>query len=148
MTDDLPPIMDEYAEWLKNPLPKLDTPKRQPHSELKKRCRSALLEWHKSRGVAACGIPIQNLPVEIKDRRTGKTRRYQTGRTGASDLIWLCDGVAFAIEIKMPWDKVRESQEAFRAKWEASGGVYIEARSPEQLVNDVEAAFAKRASRF
>lgn len=124
--------------------PVLTEPKRQPHSELKKRCKAALLAWHNARGFPACGIPIQNLPVEIKDRRSGQTRKYQTGRMGAADLIWLCRGIAFAIELKMPWDTQRDSQKAFQAKWEASGGVYIIARDPAQLVKDVETEFTLR----
>lgn len=54
---------------------------------------------------------------------------------GAPDRIAVKDGRCYAIECKAPRGKLSPHQEAFRGQWEDSGGIYIEARSIEDLIS-------------
>lgn len=111
--------------------------KQQPHSALKKRCVQALRDFSGATGVL---IPIQNIQAQIP----GTDRKYQTGRVGASDLVWLYRSIAFGIEIKAGRDTVSPKQQAFADRWQKAGGVYIVARSPEQMIAGIEAALRGR----
>lgn len=129
------------------PLSNREEPKRQPHGALKHRCRQALVQWRKGRGLQAVLIPVQNVRQEIKGRNgrsTGKS--FMTGRIGAGDDTWLCGGIAFSIEYKYGNDTQRDTQKIFQERWEASGGVYLIVRSPEQMIAGVEAALKARGN--
>lgn len=111
-----------------------------PHGALKKRCVQALRDFSGATGVL---IPIQNIQAQIP----GTDRKYQTGRVGASDLVWLYRSVAFGIEIKAGRDTVSPKQQVFADRWNAAGGVYLVARSPEQMIAGIEAALRQRGGR-
>lgn len=132
-------IYQQVAEWHTKPLPKGESRADTPHTRLKRACRRALHEISQGRG---CTIPIQNIRAQIP----GTQRTYQTGRPGAADDIWVFRGIAFGIEYKAGTDRQSERQAKFQQIWERAGGVYILARSPEQLTDDIRTALTKRAS--
>lgn len=107
-----------------------------PHGLLKKKCREILKEL-RPLGGKACLVPIHNMKVEKKDKKTGRVANYMTGRPGASDDIILWDGIAFAVEYKAGRDIQSEKQKSFQSSWEDAGGAYIIARDPTQLKKDM-----------
>lgn len=61
-------------------------------------------------------------------------RVIQSAPTGTPDLLGVWNGRALAIEVKRPKGVQSVEQVAFQKAWEARGGIYILARS----VDDVE----------
>ena len=52
---------------------------------------------------------------------------------GIPDRLGIYRGRPLAIEFKSPKGKLTENQERFRSHWESQGGIYILARSIEDL---------------
>jgi hypothetical protein len=144
MTDEDPALTESVFDLmdraLKNPLPAGESRRETPHSKLKKACRKALHDYARQIGQRPVLIPIQNLRAKIP----GTTRTYQTGRPGAADDIWLCQGLVVGVEYKAGRDVQSERQKRFQADWELAGGVYIVARDPQQLVEAIRRAFFQR----
>lgn len=132
LTEPLSALMERA---LSNPLPRGETRKDTPHTRLKRACRKVLHEISQGSG---CTIPIQNIRAQIP----GTARTYQTGRPGAADDVWIFKGKAFGIEYKAGADRQSERQARFQQSWERAGGIYIIARSPEQLSGAIRAALA------
>ncbi len=78
----------------------------------------------------------------------GGARPITMNVEGCSDLLGLVGphGRLLAIETKGAGDKMRESQENFRAMVERLGGLYIVARSVEDVDRALEAAGVRRAA--
>lgn len=57
---------------------------------------------------------------------------------GTADIIGCVDGRAVAIEVKTPNDRLSPAQRKFRDAWERAGGIYIEARSVDQAMRELE----------
>lgn len=76
--------------------------------------------------------------VLIWNHPTGfdELRRIRYGLVGSADLIGCWNGRFLAIEIKAPNGRQRDEQRAFQAAVERLGGLYVLARS----VDDVKAA--------
>lgn len=66
--------------------------------------------------------------------RTDRGIWVQLGPPGIADLMGALDGRAVAVEVKQPRGEQREAQKRFQKAWEAAGGVYVLARSPEAAV--------------
>jgi hypothetical protein len=76
----------------------------------------------------ALGLRIQ--PVLVKPPHGG--RPFWTAQPGISDLLVVHKGRAIAIETKGA-GRQQENQRAFQAAWEKHGGVYVLARSTDDL---------------
>ena len=57
---------------------------------------------------------------------------------GVPDRIAVKDGIFYGIEVKTPKGRLSEHQKAFRDRVVAAGGVYIEARSVEDVMAHFE----------
>lgn len=67
-------------------------------------------------------------------------RVIQSAPTGTPDLLGVMKpGTALAIEVKNALGKQRPEQIAFQKAWEARGGVYILARSVEDVLERIGA---------
>jgi len=74
-------------------------------------------------------------------------RPVQMNVPGCADLIGIGPGGRFlGIETKSASDSMRESQKNFRAMVERLGGIYIVARSVEDVDRALEAAGVRRAA--
>ena len=67
-------------------------------------------------------------------------RRVRANVPGCGDAIGVRKRLAFAIETKRLTGTQRKTQENFQRRWEAAGGLYIIARSPEEAVMQLTAA--------
>jgi hypothetical protein len=56
---------------------------------------------------------------------------------GTSDLLVCLCGLFLGVEIKTPGDDLSPSQRRFRKRVERAGGLFVEARSIEQVVREV-----------
>jgi hypothetical protein len=72
-------------------------------------------------------------------------RRVMIGLKGEPDISGLLDGLWIGIEVKTATGKQRPDQIKFQAAIEACGGIYIVARSPDDAIAKIEAAFTARA---
>jgi len=63
----------------------------------------------------------------------GKTRYIAFGAPGAPDILGVTDGRALAVECKSPKGKQTEAQRKWQADFEACGGLYILARTLDDL---------------
>ncbi|GGF34429.1 hypothetical protein [Echinicola rosea] len=61
-----------------------------------------------------------------------------TGTNGTADISAIWQGKSLKIELKIGRDKLSEAQKRYRDKVEASGGIYIVARSYEGFVEALE----------
>ena len=85
--------------------------------------------------------------------RNGKPRMINAGIDGQGDLSGIfptsvvCEGdtgpstfgLRLEIETKTPRDKMSEAQKAFKSMILSAGGIYLEVRSVEQCLKDLEA---------
>lgn len=67
---------------------------------------------------------------------TGQYVKY--GLPGASDILALIRGVLVCIEVKSAKGKLSPNQIAFKEAIEKNGGVYIVARSPDDLERELK----------
>ena len=63
----------------------------------------------------------------------GKKRFVRFGRKGAPDIFAVVNGLAIGIEVKRPGKGLSEDQQAFCEEFRRAGGVYITARSLEDV---------------
>lgn len=75
--------------------------------------------------------PINN--VGIWDAEKGIYRRSQTIRPGVSDAMMLTKGKLYALEFKGSTGQQSVAQKEFQRQVEANGGVYLLARSIDDL---------------
>lgn len=68
-------------------------------------------------------------------KRTGvtKTRFVQFGIDGCADITGIKEGRRIEIEVKRPKEKQNDNQIAFQAMIESQGGLYVLARSLEDV---------------
>jgi len=78
-----------------------------------------------------------NIPQSI-NLLQGAMRRVFMGEPGVSDLLGIVKphGIALAIEVKTPRDRLRLEQKAFRDMFRSYGGIWIEARELNQTIAD------------
>lgn len=77
--------------------------------------------------------------VPMKSPKTGRTRKVRLAPAGSADLtgiIW--PGVRLEIEVKSAKGTQSAAQRDFQAKVEALGGLYILARSVDDVIRAVE----------
>lgn len=55
-------------------------------------------------------------------------------RPGASDLLFLREGQAIALELKVKGGRQSETQKQFEAEWRAAGGIYALAFSMDEAL--------------
>lgn len=67
-------------------------------------------------------------------------RAIQSAPPGTPDLLGVWDGKALAIEVKNAKGRQRPEQVAFQKAWQARGGVYILARSVEDVIRIIGGA--------
>lgn len=86
----------------------------------------------------------------VERNNTGATRtpagrflRFGLG-VGGPDIVLVTHGLLIAIEFKKFGEKLRPEQEAWRARHESAGGVYIVAHSAREAIDGVNAALAGR----
>lgn len=67
-------------------------------------------------------------------------RVIQSAPNGTPDLLGVLapHGRALAIEVKAPKGRQREEQQAFQRAWEARGGLYILARSVDDVLSRID----------
>ena len=70
---------------------------------------------------------------EKRDKVTAAKLKKMGVRPGVADFILLCRGLPIAIELKTTVGRQSENQKGFQAAWEAAGGVYVVARTPEEI---------------
>ncbi|MEX2336366.1 MAG: hypothetical protein WD555_03745 [Fulvivirga sp.] len=80
----------------------------------------------------------------IGQKKTIGGKKYipGTGTNGTADISAIWNGLSLKIEVKIGRDKLGEAQEKYRDRIEASGGVYIVARSYEDFVLELEKKLA------
>lgn len=89
--------------------------------------QSAILQYLKARRVFCWR---QNVGGIVD----GRGRYVQFGLTGCSDILGIMPGGRFlAIEVKTPKGRVSPAQDKFRRNVEGSGGLYILARSIDDV---------------
>lgn len=71
---------------------------------------------------------------------TGKNRKWipGTGTNGTADIHAIKSGRTVCIEIKIGADRQSDKQRQYQSKVEASGGVYVIARTYEDFINKWE----------
>jgi hypothetical protein len=68
----------------------------------------------------------------------GSLRRVQAGIDGQGDITGITGGgIRLEIEVKVGKDRLRDSQKAFKKMILDHGGIYIEARSVEQCLEEL-----------
>lgn len=78
-------------------------------------------------------------------QNTGRRGGITFGLKGTPDILGvLKPGRAFAIECKTAKGKLSADQEAWRAMFEAAGGLYAVARSAQEAVDAVRAWLAEK----
>lgn len=106
---------------------------RNPESDIKDAIRGVfvgtpIIVWNHPTGVA---VPVEALR-DIVDVST--LPRITYGLVGSSDLIGLLPtGKFLGIEVKTPTGRLSPEQKRFAAMVRRQGGVYIEARSPQDV---------------
>ena len=119
------PSMDEFWEDVdRNLSQKRARPKRTPHSALKASTIIAI------RKLAATGSRPIIVPQFVGHANVGGGRKYRVGQPGASDLLCVWNGHAFALEIKAGRDQQRDSQKHWQGLFERAGGTYVIVRRP------------------
>jgi len=68
--------------------------------------------------------------------KTDRGRFMRFGTPGSPDIFCLSKGLLYGIEVKSPTGKLSDHQQAFKREMEAAGGVYLLARS----LDDVQTA--------
>jgi len=69
-----------------------------------------------------------------KTERGGFVR--STNRKGVADIIGVHNGRAYAIEVKSDTGRMSGDQTYFMDNWQSAGGVYVLARSVEDLISE------------
>lgn len=82
--------------------------------------------------VSPLGMAWQNATGALKDA-TGRLIRY--GLPGSSDIIAIIAGRFVGIEAKVGRDQQRPNQAAFATAVQRAGGIYILARSVDDVIN-------------
>jgi hypothetical protein len=70
------------------------------------------------------------------------------GPPGIADIVGVIDGRGVFVEVKTKTGKQREAQRKFQKAIEKAGGIYILARSPEEAIEKVEAAFLRHTELY
>jgi hypothetical protein len=65
-------------------------------------------------------------------------RVIQSAPAGTPDLLGVWNGKALAIEVKDAKGRQRPEQVAFQKAWEARGGIYILARSVDDVLRRID----------
>lgn len=131
-------------------LPKLE----RPHRE--KSIRARVMEWLNDQpGIYAWVTPTAFAHVGQKlvagpggfgfGLRLQEGKGVMLGTRGQQDVIACVDGWMLCIETKTPSRKQSEAQRRFQARIEAAGGVYVVARSVEEVREVVEQMRQRRA---
>ena len=68
-------------------------------------------------------------------------RTIRFGCPGSGDILGCLDGRFVSVEVKTPapGSSQEESQRRFQRAFEAAGGLYIVARSPDEAISKIEA---------
>jgi hypothetical protein len=124
------PSLDEFFEDVeRNIAAKAPRPKRGPHSLLKTATIAAI------RKLASTGVRPIVVPQFVGHANVGGGRKYRVGQPGASDLLAIWHGHAFALELKCGSDRQRDSQAHWQALFERAGGTYLIVRKPHEAVD-------------
>lgn len=67
-------------------------------------------------------------------------RIVKAGVPGSPDILGLYRGAPLAVEVKTPSDRQRRTQEKFEAQWTQCGGIYLVARDPSRIAEQVQQA--------
>ena len=104
-----------------------------------KQVQASILDWLRKNKIFHWRN--NNTGTPRMDKRTGKIKFCKTpgGIKGAPDIIAVHNGKAIAIEAKSSIGTLSESQKEFGHRFIAAGGIYIMARS----IEDVEPFFRK-----
>ena len=65
-------------------------------------------------------------------------RFIQFGKVGSADIFALTKSTFYAIEVKSPTGRQSEAQKQFQSDVEVSGGIYILARSVDDVINHLK----------
>lgn len=82
--------------------------------------------------VSPIGLAWPNQTGALKDQ-TGRLVRF--GLSGSSDIIAVIKGRFVGIEVKVGRDRQRQNQANFAAAVQKAGGLYILARSVDDVMN-------------
>lgn len=85
--------------------------------------------------ISPSGMAWKNSTGALKDA-TGRLVRY--GLKGSADILACIKGRMVAIEVKVGRDQQRTEQQNFAAAIRRAGGVYILARSVDDVVNTLK----------
>lgn len=75
-----------------------------------------------------------NTGVAIHTGATGKQYRTSYGQVGSADIIAIRGGICYGIEVKSPTGKLSEAQEAWGNRLARAGGIYVIARSVDDVM--------------
>lgn len=66
--------------------------------------------------------------------KTQDNRFMRFGQVGSADIIAVCGGLAYAIEVKSPTGRLSEAQEEWGKRFAQAGGIYVVARSIDDVM--------------
>jgi hypothetical protein len=137
------PSLDEFfADVENNIAAQRPKAKRTPHSLLKTATIAAI------RKLASTGSRPIVVPQFVGHANVGGGRKYRVGQPGASDLLCVWHGHAFALELKAGNDRQRDSQAHWQALFERAGGTYLIVRKPADAVDAMLQWAAQRGKVF
>ena len=74
-----------------------------------------------------------------RSRTIGTIKRIpSSGTKGTSDIKMVMNGRAFAVEVKIGKDRQSEVQKMYQKKYEATGGIYLIARTFDDFLNQIK----------
>jgi hypothetical protein len=140
------PSLDEFFEDVESNIAQQRAkPKRTPHSLLKTATIAAIRKLA-STGVRPIVVPQFVGHANVGGKNSG--RKYRVGQPGASDLLAIWHGHAFALELKCGSDRQRDSQAHWQALFERAGGTYMIVRKPSDAVDCMLQWAAQRGKVF
>ena len=119
-------VMDQVMKkWSPQPIQK---PKK-PRQHLEKDTQLAIYQYLRAKKI----FHWRNNTGAVK----ADNRMISFGKKGSSDLFALHQGRFYAIEVKSPTGRQSEAQKQFQSDVEVSGGIYILARSVDDVINRI-----------
>ena len=120
-------VMKKWSPQV-NPQP-IQKPKK-PRQHLEKDIQSAISQYLRAKKI----FHWRNNTGAVKTNN----RMISFGKKGSSDIFALHQGRFYAIEVKSPKGEHRSSQKQFQSDVEVSGGIYILARSVDDVINHLK----------
>ena len=84
---------------------------------------------------------------EYRSKRTAGRLKAMGVRPGCPDLILICNGVSYGLELKAGKGRQTESQRAMESSWNAAGGRYAVARGLDEALSLLHSWEALRATK-